>query len=131
MTDLVECVIETAKDTAFTLPEVICANVKGGDVTCLTIGGKVVYDGTTESTDETVAYIANSLPVVSKDMGRNIPATIETEKAIYTFTADVYTMLLKTKEDIDKWQTVAIEQGIKANANLYNDGVRITEILAG
>ena len=131
VTDLVECVIETAKDTAFTLPEVICANVKGGDVTCLTIGGKVVYDGTTESTDETVAYIANSLPVVSKDMGRNIPATIETEKAIYTFTADVYTMLLKTKEDIDKWQTVAIEQGIKANANLYNDGVRITEILAG
>ena len=102
-------VIETAADTTIEIPEGVTGNVEK-----ITVSGKTVYDGTTEITDGSATIIENSMPSEMKDLGEGKAVVIETESIIYTMQADVYTLIIDSKEEFDSWQEIACKEAVKA-----------------
>lgn len=101
-------VIETAADNAIEIPEGVTGNVEK-----ITVSGKTVYDGATEITDGMATIIENSMPSDVKDLGEGKTVVIETETIIYTMQADVYTLIIDSKEELDKWQEIACGEAVK------------------
>lgn len=104
-----EMVIETVVDKSIEIPEGVA-----GKVEKITVSGKIVYDGATEITDGMATIIENSMPSDVKDLGEGKTVVIETETIIYTTQADVYTLIIDTKEELDKWQEIACNEAVKA-----------------
>lgn len=102
-------VIETAVDKTIEIPEGVI-----GKVEKITVSGKTVYDGTTEISGSSAAIIENSMPSEMKDLGEGKPVVMETEDIVYTMQADVYTLIIDTKEEFDKWQEIACNEAVKA-----------------
>lgn len=102
-------VIETAVDKTIEIPEGVI-----GKVEKITVSGKTVYDGATEISGSSAAIIENSMPSEMKDLGEGKPVAMETEDIVYTMQADVYTLIIDTKEEFDKWQEIACNEAVKA-----------------
>ena len=102
-------VIETAVDKTIEIPEGVI-----GKVEKITVSGKTIYDGATEISGSSAAIIENSMPSEMKDLGEGKPVAMETEDIVYTMQADVYTLIIDTKEEFDKWQEIACNEAVKA-----------------
>lgn len=76
-----------------------------GTVSALTIGGKDVFS----SYEENVATLASAkLPVKSVDgLGEGLDAELTTDKAVYSFKANIYTKILMNKDDLDGMGAIA------------------------
>lgn len=104
-----EMVIETAVDKSIKIPEGVA-----GKVEKITVSGKTVYDGATEITDGMATVIENSMPSDMTDLGEGKTVVMETEDIVYTMQADVYTLVIDTKEELDSWQEIACREAVKA-----------------
>ncbi len=96
-----------------TLPEAIEGTVE--KVTVNT--DNVIYDaaeGHGSLNEKTLTAYAAGLPAKMSDLGKGQTLTVQTEKTVYTLSADVYTMIIDNKEELDKWQEIAAENAIRA-----------------
>ena len=98
------------KEKEFTLPSGI-----EGDVEKITVGGFVYYDRLAAT-----GKIANgkvtpaAWPVQQENLGKGVDMVIETTSAIYTGTANVYTMIINDVAEFDAWQEVAAQNAVDA-----------------
>lgn len=109
----VHSVIETATMETYTIPD----EVEKGEVEKIYIGNAVFFDKANAkcSLSGKVATIdVAQLPAKMADLGDDKEMTIETDLMIYTMTADVYTMVIDSAEELDKWQETAAENAVKA-----------------
>ena len=60
----------------------------------------------------------NGMPSKMKDLGKGQKLTIETNIAYYEMTADVYTMVINTADELNQWQMVAADNAVKAGVAL-------------
>ena len=104
-------VIDVTKDTSIEVPEGV-----EGEVVELTVGGNDVFS----SYENGVITLNNSaFPKSAKELGANIDVVISTADCDYTCKADVYTLVIKTKEDFDAYPAIA-----KANGNFGVEGAK-------
>ena len=104
-------VIDITKDTTVTVPESVI-----GDVTGLTVSGKNVFDS---FADGVITLNNAAFPKSAKELGKSVAVVISTADCDYECTADVYTLVIKTKEDLDAYPAIA-----KANGNSGVEGAK-------
>ncbi|MBQ9782592.1 MAG: hypothetical protein IJW26_05390, partial [Clostridia bacterium] len=106
--------IETAVDSTITLPNTITES----EIVKVTINSSnVVYDSLNEigSLDGKVITVGeNTMPSKMQDLGEGKTITVETDVKIYTINADVYTLIINDKQELDTWQEKAAENAIRA-----------------
>ncbi len=105
--------LETAKTKTFTVP----TSVEKGEVEKLYVGEAVLFDkaaskGSIEG--NVVTLDPNGMPAKDEDLGKGKTLIIETNLIVYTMTADVYTMIIDSAEELDTWQEVASENAVRA-----------------
>ena len=105
----VKFVIETAADKTIKIPDEIT-----GTVEKITVCGKTVFDGSTALENRNATIIENSMPCEMKDLGEDKVVVIETEEIVYTMQADVYTLVIDNKEELDAWQKIACDEAVRA-----------------
>lgn len=105
--------IEVATATEIEIPAAITEKIVK-----ITVSGKTVYDGTQEITEGKAPVSEGSMPVKVADLGDNKPVVIETETKAYTIYANVYTMVIENKEDLDNWQKVAVAEAVRAGESV-------------
>lgn len=104
-------VIDVTKDTTIEVPEGV-----EGEVVGLTVGKNDVFT----SYENGVVTLNNSaFPKSAKELGANIDVVISTADCDYNCKADVYTLVIKTKEDLDAYPAIA-----KANGNFGVEGTK-------
>ena len=74
-----------------------------GTITGARLGGKEIASSVS---DKTINLDAANLPTKAADMGEQ-ELVIDTDKAIYTVVADVYTKVLRTADDVMEWNEYA------------------------
>ena len=68
--------------------------------------------------DEQIILKASALPRSAVNLGENKTVTVDTDKASYVIPADIYTKVLKTKEDLAGWGDLA--KAADDNAKLWD-----------
>ena len=105
--------IEAVSET-ITLPEEIEESV----IEKVTINtDNVVYDRAAQigSADGKVVAVSKAaMPSKMADLGLGKTMTVETDRAVYTMPVDVYTMVISNRDELDRWQSVAAENAVKA-----------------
>jgi hypothetical protein len=98
-------VIEKWNNNSFVLPEEVkgtVVSVQIGNTTLTDINGRTVTIGEND-------FVAQT------ELGKGKPVFITTEEGSnYTGYANVYTMIIDNKAELDKWQEVASENAVKA-----------------
>lgn len=106
--------LESGRSLEYTLPAGLIGTVEKITVNEDTVLYDSAASGAT-ATDGAVTLFAESFPVTEEEMGEGCPMTIETDKIVYTLSADLYTLKIKTQEDFNSWQeiaaTVAVQTG--------------------
>lgn len=105
----VKLVIEAAADKTIKIPDEIA-----GTVEKITVCGKTVFDGSTALENRNATVIENSMPCEMRDLGEDKAVVIETEEMVYDLKADVYTLIIDNKEDLDAWQKIACDEAVRA-----------------
>lgn len=113
---LADMQIETGRADANVI-DLGAANIQG-TIASVTLDGKDVYGSFEEGK---LTLDAEKLPYLTKDLGDNKTFVIETEKAKYTATVGVYTLVLKTKDD---FKLMNNELGYKAEEHDENTWLR-------
>ena len=88
----------------FTLPDEVLGNVQSVNI------GEFAFTGI-NGKDVTIG--ANEL-VAQAEVGEGKTMIVVTDKATYTIPANVYTMIIDDKAELDQWQAVAAENAVKA-----------------
>ena len=102
--------IETAKTTEFTIASTVEGTIRGARLAGNEIASSV--SGSTVTIDKT------ALPDKTEEMGKTT-LVVDTEKAVYTLDAEVYTQVLRTADDVMEWNDIAYEVD---SANTYWGG---------
>lgn len=102
--------IETAKTTEFTIASTVEGTIRGARLAGNEIASSV--SGSIVTIDKT------ALPDKTEEMGKTT-LVVDTEKAVYTLDAEVYTQVLRTADDVMEWNDVAYEVD---SANTYWGG---------
>lgn len=104
-----------------------------GDVEKLTIGSCVVAKEDITASESALAVEASKLPCKMTDLGEGITVLFETETTIYSGTANVYTKIIKTKEELANWEDLACDVAEYAGLCSTDDTgkIRRGEFLSG
>ena len=109
---LSEVTVETSKATLTLAKEDEIA----GTVSKVTIGDETnLYDGTEAGV---IKLKSDLLPKEASKLGEGKTITVETEKAIYTVPANLYTQVIRTKEELAGWGTLA--KAANSNAKIWD-----------
>ena len=106
-------VIETAATKTFTVP----TSIEKGEVEKIYFGQNVIFDkaaGKGSISGNVVTLDVAGMPAKEEDLGKGKELSIETNLIVYTMSVDVYTMIIDNAEELDQWQTVAVENAVKA-----------------
>ena len=106
--------IETYNNTTVTLPETI-----SGNVVAVTVGGVEIFNSAISygSVSGNVITMGDDLSKSQSNLGEDKEMLVTMEDGtIYKLTANVYTMIINSAEELDQWQAVsaqtAVDQGI-------------------
>ena len=105
-----ELTIETYNNTTITLP----AGYEG-DVNAIVVGDFLLYSRVNNvGSIENGVLTVDAMPAKQADLGEGKDFIIDTTKGIYKATANVYTFIINTVEELDMWQSVAADNSVKA-----------------
>ena len=109
--------LESGRSLDYTLPADLV-----GTVEKITVNdGTVLYDSADADAmaaeNGVVTLFAENFPITEAEMGEDRPMTIETDKIVYTLTADLYTLKIGDLDDFNSWQTIAAETAVQAGRN--------------
>ena len=99
--------IETYNNTTVTLPEDI-----SGNVVAVTVGGVEIFNSATGygSVSGNVITMGDDLSKSQSNLGEDKEMLVTMEDGtIYKLTANVYTMIINSAEELDQWQAVAAD----------------------
>ncbi len=86
-----------------------------GTVQKITIGGVVVREAKEIGVQGGQAdFLKEKMPTDMREYGENKKIIIETDKVVYTIPANVYTMVIDSKEEFDQWESVACDEAVRA-----------------
>lgn len=62
----------------------------------------------------TVTVDLQGMPANRAELGLGKTMTVETATTVYTLTANIYTMIINDKAELDNWQAVAVDNSVRA-----------------
>lgn len=107
-------VIEVSRLGEIRIPEGIDSEIKG-----FLVAGSDAFAGTTNSS---IKLEKDKLPKTAKKLGKNVECVIVTDDVNYTFSSDVYSLIIKTAADVNSFGGIA-----KENGNFGKDGSAILD----
>lgn len=105
--------LETGVQEFMVLPSVI----DGSKVVNVLISDKTIFDKSYAVTDGKVKLLKDNLPCLPENMGENKIISVETDDTVYSVKANIYTMIINSKVELDGWQKIACSEAVKAKQN--------------